>query len=135
MKNIATTLAWVFAAAFAAAALIGFIPNPLVGKNGFFVTNTAHNLVHLFTAVGFVAVALAGSRASTAFMLSFGVVYTLVGLYGFIALGGASEGHLLGVVHINFVDNFLHLGLGAAIAAGGYVSHKSTQTAALAHQA
>ena len=55
-------------------------------------------------------------------MLAFGVVYSLVGLIGFVALGGASEGHLLGIVHINFMDNFLHVGLGLAIAAAGCVS-------------
>ncbi|HSR54404.1 MAG TPA: DUF4383 domain-containing protein [Acidobacteriota bacterium] len=134
MQNVGIKLAWVFAASFAAAALFGFIPNPLVGDGALFVTNTAHNLVHLVTAIGFAVVALAGNRASTVFMLAFGVVYTLVGVYGFIALGGASEGHLLGVVHINFMDNFLHLGLGAAIAAGGLASRRSMEGLNIAPQ-
>ena len=122
MNSIATKLAWAFSAAFAAATISGFIPNPLVGEGALFVTNTAHNLVHLTTAFGFAAVALIGSRASTRFMLAFGVVYCLVGLFGFVALGSAAETHLLGVVHINFLDNFLHVGLGMAIAVAGYVA-------------
>ena len=47
MKNVAVTLAWTFAAAFLGATVMGFVPNPLVGEDALFVTNTAHNLVHL----------------------------------------------------------------------------------------
>jgi hypothetical protein len=60
-----------------------------------------------------------GHKASTRFMLAFGPVYALVGLIGLVTLGSASEGYLLGVVHINFLDNFLHLGLGIIIGAAG----------------
>ena len=121
-NNVAVKLAWGFAAAFVGATVMGFVPNPLVGEGALFVTNTAHNLVHLATAVGFAAVAIIGNKASTRFMLGFGVVYFLVGLLGFVALGSAPETHLLGVVHINFLDNFLHVGLGIAIAVAGYVA-------------
>ena len=119
------TLAWSFAAGFLCAGIVGFVPNPLVGLDALFVTNTAHNLVHLFTAVGFAAVAIVGNRASTRFMLAFGSVYALVAAYGFIALGGASEGYLLGVIHINALDNFLHAGFGAVISAAGYLSYRA----------
>ena len=125
-QGLPTKLAWVISAAFVGATILGFVPNPLVGPDALFVTNTAHNLVHLFTAVGFAAVALIGEKASTRFMLAFGVVYCLVGALGFVLLGGASEGHLLGIVHINFLDNFLHVGLGIAILAAGLVSRKVT---------
>ena len=126
------TLAWGFAAGFLGAAVVGFIPNPLVGPNALFVTNTAHNLVHLLTAVGFATVAAAGDRASTRFMVAFGAVYTLVAAYGFVVLGGASEGFLLGVIHINALDNFLHAGFWAGISAAGYVSYKADAVTAVA---
>ena len=119
-KNLGVKLAWAFAAAFVGATIMGFVPNPLVGEGALFVTNTAHNLVHLATAIGFAAVALIGNKASTRFMLAFGVVYCLVGLIGFVALGSAAETMLRGIVHINFLDNFLHVGLGIAIAIAGY---------------
>lgn len=122
MKNLAVNLAWIFSAAFLGATVIGFVPNPLVGENALFVTNTAHNLVHLATAIGFAIVALLGERASIRFMQIFGVVYMLTGVLGFGMLGSRSEGHLLHVIHINWLDNFLHLGLGIAIATAGWVS-------------
>ena len=118
----ATLVAWIFAGAFALTTVIGFVPNPLVGADALFVTNTAHNLVHLLTAVGFGLVAVMGDRASVIFMKVFGVVYCLVGVLGFVVLGSAAEGHLLGLVHINRMDNFLHVGLGLLILAAGFLS-------------
>ena len=134
MKNPAITFAWAFAAAFLGATVMGFIPNPLVGEGSLFVTNTAHNLVHLTTAIGFAAVALWGAKPSIRFMQVFGVVYGLVGLIGFIALGSAAETHLLGIVHINFLDNFLHVGLGIAIAAAGWYAKSRADRMTIAPQ-
>jgi hypothetical protein len=123
MKLTATSVAWVFAAAFYAAAAIGFIPNPLLGPNGLFVANAAHNFVHLLTAVGFTAVAVVGSKPSVVFMQAFGLIYLLTGVIGFLATGHGGDGHLLGLVQINTLDNFLHLGLGALIGIAGWYFH------------
>jgi hypothetical protein len=123
MKLTAISVAWVFAASFYAAAAIGFIPNPLLGPEGLFKANTAHNMVHLLTGVAFTVVALAGSKASVVFMQAFGLIYLLTGVIGFLATGLGGDGYLLGLVHINTLDNFLHLGLGAVIGAAGWYFH------------
>ena len=122
MKKVAVTLAWTFSVAFLGATVMGFVPNPLVGEDALFVTNTAHNLVHLATAIGFVIVALLGEKASIRFMQAFGVIYMLTGVIGLVMLGSAAEGHLFHIIHINWLDNFLHVGLGIAIAAAGWYS-------------
>ena len=129
MKLTATSVAWVFAASFYAAAAIGFIPNPLLGPHGLFQTNTAHNLVHLLTGVGFTIVALAGPKASVVFMQAFGVIYLLTGVIGFLATGLDGDGHLLGLVHLNNPDNFLHLGLGLVIGVAGWCFHARSASA------
>src|SRR5262249_27571455 len=108
---------------FYAAAAIGFIPNPLLSPEGLFKANTAHNMVHLLTGVAFTVVALAGSKASVVFMQAFGLIYLLTGVIGFLATGLGGDGYLLGLVHINTLDNFFHLGLGAAIGAAGWYFH------------
>jgi len=123
MKLTAISVAWVFALSFYAAAAVGFVPNPLLGPDGLFVANTAHNLVHLLTAVGFTAVALAGTKPSVAFMRAFGAIYALTGVIGFLATGFGGHGHLLGVVHVNTLDNFLHVGLGVVIGSAGWYFH------------
>ena len=70
-----------------------------------------HDIVHLLTGVGFTVVALAGSKASVVFTQAFGTIYLPTGVIGFLATGRGGDGHLLGLVHINALDNFLHLGL------------------------
>lgn len=116
-----SAMAKIFAVAFALAGIAGFIPNPLLGPDGLFVTNVAHNFVHLITAALFWYVATRSESAALTFTRVFGVVYLLVGVLGFIVLGGREQGMLLGLVHINQMDNFLHIGLGAAIGAAGFL--------------
>lgn len=122
MNTFATKLAWIFSAAFLLATVIGFFPNPIVGANGFFITNTAHNLVHLATSLGFLTVAIMGHTASLAFMKWFGATYLLVGAVGFFVTGMNAEGMLLGFIHINAMDNLLHLALGMTIWTSGILS-------------
>ncbi len=122
MNTLGIKLSWTFAVAFILATIMGFIPNPIVGKGALFEANTAHNLVHLVTAIGFILVARMGNQPSINFMLGFGVVYVLVGMVGFILTGTGSEAMLLGFIHINPLDNLLHIGLGIAILAGGLLA-------------
>lgn len=119
MNNLGVKLAWFWAVSFVAAGILAYVPNPIVGPNGLFETNTAHNMVHIVTAVAFAGVALLGERASLRFMLTFGPIYMMVGVLGFVTLAGASHGSLLGIIHLNWLDNYLHVGLGIGILASG----------------
>lgn len=116
-------MAWAFAAVFLAATVHAFVPNAAAGVNALFVTNTARNLVHLVTARGFAVVALWSEKATICFMQAFGVIYMLAGEAGFAMLQSANQGHLLHVVHINWLANFLHVGLGVAIDAADWDWH------------
>ena len=73
--------------------------------------------------VGFTVVALAGPKASVVFMQAFGVTYLLTGVIGFLTTGFGGNGYLLGLVHLNTLDNFLHVGLGVVIGAAGWYLH------------
>ena len=128
MKNNVQLAAWGYSGAFAVAFAIAFIPNPLVGSDSLFKTNIGHDLVHLLTAIGFAWVAKTSARASVVFMKSFGFVYLGVAILGFILLGGNSEGHMLGIIHINTADNFLHLGLAIAILSTGFMFNKTLKS-------
>ncbi len=127
MNTLGIKLSWACMVAFAFSGIIGFIPNPIIGPDAVFVTNTAHNLVHLITALGFSIVALMGNTSSIRFMLVFGVTYLIVGLLGFVVTMDNSHGMLLGFIHINSLDNFLHLGLGAVILISGYVAKTAVE--------
>ncbi len=125
MDTLGIKLAFTFAFAFIAATVVGFVPNPVVGSHGFFLTNTAHNMVHLLTAVGFIVVAVLGNTASIVFMKSFGVAYLLVGVSGTFLTGFDSEAMLLGFIQINAMDNLLHFGLGVSILLAGILADGS----------
>ncbi len=124
MNNLLTPqrLAQALAIAFLLPGVLGFVPNPVIGPDSLFVTNTMHNLVHLVTAVLFFVMSLQSAGAARRFTQVFGIVYLLVGVLGFIVLGGSEEGMLLGVIHINQLDNFLHIGLGAVICVAGFLT-------------
>ncbi len=121
MNNFAVTVAWILAALFLGTAVLGFVPNPLLGENAFFVTNTAHDLVHLASAIGFVIVAILGEKASIWFMQAFGIFHVLIGLIGLMTLNSQTEGYLFNIIHINSFDNFLHLGSGILIVTAGWI--------------
>lgn len=116
-KNITVVLGIVFILV----GILGFIPNPIVGRSGIFVTDLGHDLVHL-VAGGILL--LAGLQAEQAARLSlqvFGVVYLLVGLLGFAIVDSATgDGSLLGLVHINSADNWLHIALGLVLLGIGF---------------
>ena len=107
IRNVCLALGWTFVAV----GILGFIPNPLVYSDGFFVVNGLHNFVHLATGAAFIfgAVLFEGKEASV--VTSIGVAYLAVAGLGFVTSGNM----LLGLIHINEADRWLHLGLAFAI--------------------
>lgn len=102
---------------FVAVTVLGFIPNPLVSPHGLFAVNLAHNLVHLVTGLGFIVGALVFAGREDRVIKVIGGLYFLVAIIGFFTRGDM----LLGIIHINQADRWLHLGLAMAILFAGYL--------------
>ena len=100
-----------FGTVFLLVGLVGFIPNPLVSSEGIFETNLMHNFVHLLTGAAFLfgSVILEGKEQAT--LKTVTAAYFGVALLGFFTSGNM----LLGLVHINEADRWLHLGLAIAM--------------------
>ncbi|WFL77728.1 DUF4383 domain-containing protein [Altererythrobacter arenosus] len=112
----AKILARVLGATFIGVGLLGFVPNPLVAPDGIFAVNTMHNLVHIVTGAGFLIGASMGKSRAT--IIGIGIGYVAVAVLGFM-----TDSHLLlGMIHINEADRWLHAGLAIAILAGGFLS-------------
>jgi uncharacterized membrane protein len=78
------TLCRVFGVALVLAGLAGFADPSLFGLH----LTTVHNLIHAFSGLVFLYVGVAGSEdAVRGLMLTFGSVYVLMGLLGFLAPG------------------------------------------------
>ena len=113
------TVASAFGIAFLAVGVLGFVLNPTGGELlGIFAVNVGHNLVHVaFGVLGIIAAYVGWSRF---YLQGVGVIYLLLCVLGFVPGLYAGDDLLLGLVHINLADNFLHLVLGGATAFFGF---------------
>jgi len=108
---------------FVLVGLLGFVPNPLVSPNGLFAVNTAHNLVHIATGAVFLLGAIRFPGREGIFIKGVGTGYVLVAILGFLT----PNDMLLGLVHINQADRWLHFGLAIGILAAGFLVPQSHQ--------
>jgi uncharacterized protein DUF4383 len=123
------TAALIIGIIFIVVGLLGFVPNPLVSPTGLFAVNTAHNLIHLLTGVVIIAGAYSAFGARNT-LLIFGAVYAVVAIAGFIPALMTGGNMLLGFVHVNDADKWLHVLLAIVIlAAGYYLPNERTATA------
>ena len=111
----AKTACYIFAAAFIAAGILGFIPNPLVAPDGLFAVNAMHNIVHILTGVVFAAGAMMLGQPRLTLQVM-GAVYAVVALLGFVTAGDM----LLGLVRVNTADDVLHLIFAIALLGAGF---------------
>jgi hypothetical protein len=120
----AKSAAILFGVVFIAVGLLGFIDNPIIGTsaNAIFHADTVHNAVHIGSGVLFILFALASPGAASGFMILFGIVYLAIGILGMVSIGGEGMTKLLGVLHVNGADNYLHIALGAVILIAGFAT-------------
>jgi hypothetical protein len=102
---------------FIAVGLLGFVPNPVIynSHDAIFHADAVHSSVHILSGILFVAVALGATASAPTFMKVFGVVYFLLGVMGLLTIGDEGMTRLLGFLHVNGPDNFLHIALGIVI--------------------
>ena len=118
------TAALLIGIVFIIVGILGFFPNPIVGacdNSAIFCTDKVHNTVHIISGVLFVIVALASPANAGMVMKIFGVVYLGLGIYGLVTIGSSGMGNLVGFLHVNGADNYLHIGLGLLILLAGFL--------------
>jgi len=121
------TAAIIIGLLFLAVGALGFVSNPIVGESetAIFHADKVHNIVHLVSGFLFLLVALAMPANIGAFCKLFGIIYFGLGVYGLIKFGTEGMGELLGFLHVNGADNFLHIGLGIIIFIAGTLKPKA----------
>jgi len=77
--------------------------------------NTNHNIVHILSGVVLLAGVYSALGASLALKIV-GIVYGAVAVLGLYV----GPGMLLGLVHVNAADNYLHVVLAVVILAAGF---------------
>ena len=125
---MAKNLAIVFGVVFVIVGLLGFVGGlGIVGPTGLFATNLPHDLIHLVSGIVFLIVAFSAPQASSATLKTFGYVYLLVTILGFVLT--PSGGSLLGFIQMSAADNYLHLVLAVVILIAGYSASKPSMMA------
>ncbi len=111
---------------FVAVGILGFIDNPIVGDSpdAIFHADTVHNIVHIVSGVLILFIALAAPTAARGFLIAFGLIYLIIGIIGLTSIGTEGMGKILGFLHVNGADNYLHVGLGLVILLMGFMSRK-----------
>ena len=127
----ARTAALAIGIIFIVVGLLGFIDNPIVGSSekAIFHTDTVHNMVHIISGVLFVLVAMAAPASASTVMIIFGIVYLLIGILGITSVGEDGMTKLLGFLHVNAADNYLHIALGIVITLAGMITRRRPVTA------
>ena len=112
------TVSIVLGVVFVVVAILGMIGTPIVGHAGasYFMTNTAHDIVHLVIGLVLLFVALKKTSALGVTLKTVGILYLLVAAFGFATVETVSNtGSILGLVDVNTADNWLHVVLGVVI--------------------
>ena len=111
-KNISLA----FGLSFVAAGFLGFIPNPVLSPDGLFEVNLMHNLLHAAVGAVFIIGALLSEKAARRTLQSLSIVGVALAILGFVAKSDL----LLGLVHVNEADKWLHAGLAIVIVAAAF---------------
>jgi|SRR6185503_14841129 len=113
----ARTAAFVLGVVFLIFGVLGYVPNPLVGPNAIFVTNSLHDLIHIISGI-FLLLGVYSALTPGLALKILGVVYAIIAILGFVMLKGA-DGVMLGIA-MNMMDHWLHVVLAIVILAAGF---------------
>ena len=123
---MAKTFAMVLGVVLLLVGILGYVLNPTGGHLlGIFAVDGIHNAIHVVSGIAGIAAAMMGW--ARLFCQAFGPIYLLVGILGFVATD--ANAMLLGLMHNNMADNFLHLGIGGASAFVGFAGDNAPVTA------
>jgi hypothetical protein len=116
------TAAKIFGAVMLLVGILGFVPGlaPNGHLLGVFHINAAHNFVHILTGAVALWVGYTSEHASKLFFLTFGVIYGLVAILGFIAV----DRPVLGFMANNIADAWLHVAIAVVSIALGLMPER-----------
>ncbi len=103
---------------FVVVGILGFVPNPIIGLNSFFVSDLPGNLFTIIVGLILLAVGLLKPDASATSLKVVGIISLILTILGFIFV--PTGGVLFGLTTLNSADNFLDLVLGVILVVIGY---------------
>ena len=105
-----------FGLPFVAVGVLGFFPNPLVSHDGVFEVNVMHNLLHIAVGAIFIVGALFSELVARRTLRSLSMAGIALAVLGFVTKNNL----ILGLIHINEADKWLHAVLAVVILAAAF---------------
>lgn len=121
-KNAAMVLGIVFVLVGA----LGFVPNPIVGPAGLFMTNDLHNWIHIGSGIVLLLGVYSGIGPSLALKI-IGILYAIVAVLGFVL--PMPDSMMLGMIGMNTADKWLHVVLAIVLLYAGFGLAEQTKAA------
>jgi hypothetical protein len=121
----AKTAAMVLGIVFVIVGALGFVPNPIVGQNGIFMTNHMHDWVHVGSGIVLLLGAYSPLGSSMALRVV-GIIYAIVAVLGFVM------GDMVFGIAMNMADHWLHVVLAIVILYAGFGLPDDSRVAATA---
>jgi hypothetical protein len=121
----AKVAALVFGVIFIVVGALGYVSNPVVGAAGsgaIFEVNDMHNYVHF--GLGAVLIVLSLINMASIGLIVVGAIYGVVAVLGFVMPG--ENGMMLGMIHMNMNDHYLHTALAVVLLLAGFLLPKGS---------
>lgn len=119
MTMLVKPVTFIFGAVLTIVGIAGFFLAPNGMLLGLFEVNALHNVIHILSGVAGLWAASSGHAYSRMYLIVFGLIYGLVTILGF-----ALNGDILGLIHVNMYDNYLHAAITAVTLVVGFGSKK-----------
>lgn len=101
-------LAKLFGVIFLVIGTLGFFMNPLFGA---FETDVMQNVIHIVIGLAGLYLSMQGESGAMTYGKLFGIFMAVITVLGFVLPGG----DVLGIIHVNMADNYLHVVLSVAL--------------------
>jgi uncharacterized protein YacL len=114
--------------------VLGSMPGMTAGNEyllGIFAVDTVHNMINVV--IGALGIAAYYWDRARLYCQGLGIVYLLIGIFGFIPALLFGNGMLLGLFHVNLADNVLYVVVGAVAAYLGFTPRHSGEQVSPIH--
>ena len=123
MNNISVKVAWLFAAVFMWIAFIEFSSNFFNLEKEFFETNLTLKLVHIITAIFFIAITRLDEEMRIQSIQVFGITYMIISGIGFVGMNMRVATQWESAIYLNLLI-YVQFGLGIVLSIIGMILKK-----------
>lgn len=127
MSRVAKTVAQVLGITLVFLGLFAFMPNPVIGAEGYFGSDAAHNGIHIAFGLVLLLASYRGEQSSAFALYLVCAMLTLFAFLGYRQLGRWDKAMLMDVVLVTKSDTWLHLALALTAAVGAKMNTSSKQ--------